>query len=172
MLFRSAVEKTGYGASVIEEDGSHDGTDHDHLEDVAPVDVLKRRALVAAALAVPVVILAMAPGMDFAANPWLQLAITTPIVLWAAWPFHRAAAINARHLASTMDTLVSIGISAAYLYSLVGVVSGAASGGMAGMEGEAEPAAHLYFETAAVITTFLLIGRWMEARAKIGRAHV
>ncbi|MGA8047333.1 MAG: heavy metal translocating P-type ATPase [Dermatophilaceae bacterium] len=171
----ATVEKTGYGASVIEPRGQeatgHDGLahgEHDHMEDVAPVDVLKRRALVAAALTVPVVILAMAPGMDFAANPWLQLTLTTPVVLWAAWPFHRAAAINARHLASTMDTLVSIGVSAAYLYSLVGVLSGSASAGMGGMEtmGEAEPAAHLYFETAAVITTFLLMGRWMEARAK------
>ncbi|KAB7743996.1 heavy metal translocating P-type ATPase [Nostocoides sp. F2B08] len=175
----ATVEKTGYGASLIEPRGgpdgrTHDGSagngdahgEHDHMEDIAPVDVLKRRALIAAALTVPVVILAMAPGMDFAANPWLQLALTTPVVLWAAWPFHRAAAINARHLASTMDTLVSIGVSAAYLYSLVGVLSGAASGGMAGMDGEAEPATHLYFETAAVITTFLLMGRWMEARAK------
>lgn len=154
---------TARGEATHDEMASHG--EHDHMEDVAPVDILKRRALIAAALSIPVVILAMAPGMDFAANPWLQLALTTPIVLWAAWPFHRAAAINARHLASTMDTLVSIGVSAAYLYSLVGVLTGAASGGMDGM-GDAEPSAHLYFETAAVITTFLLMGRWMEARAK------
>ncbi|MCA1780599.1 MAG: heavy metal translocating P-type ATPase [Dermatophilaceae bacterium] len=167
----ATVEKTGYGASLLTTDGSsgesgHDD-EHEHLDDVAPVDVLKRRALVAGALAVPVVILAMVPGMSFPGNPWLQLALTTPVVLWAAWPFHRAAAINARHLASTMDTLVSIGVSAAYLYSLVGVLSGAAGDGAMAMEGmgDSEPA-HLYFETAAVITTFLLIGRWMEARAK------
>ena len=165
----ATVEKTGYGASLItppgapgaEEHGGHG--EHDHLEDVAPVDVLKRRALVSAALTVPLVILAMVPGMSFPGNPWVQLALATPVVLWAAWPFHRAAAINARHLASTMDTLVSIGVSAAYLYSLVGVLGGGAGdGSMSGME---EPA-HLYFETAAVITTFLLLGRWMEARAK------
>ena len=161
----ATVEKTGYGASVIGghgSDGHDDHADHNHMEDVAPVDVLKRRALIAAALTVPVVVLAMVPGMSFPANPWLQLALTTPVVLWAAWPFHRAAAINARHLASTMDTLVSIGVSAAYLYSLVVVLTGQAGhGGM-----DSHGAGHLYFETSAVITTFLLIGRWMEARAK------
>ena len=175
----ATVQKTGYGATLLTPRGSGSDSghgagsghgeehgEHDHLEDVAPVDVLKRRALVAAGLTVPLVILAMVPGMSFPGNPWVQLALATPVVLWAAWPFHRAAAINARHLASTMDTLVSLGVSAAYLYSLVGVVTGAAGdGSMSAMDGMEEPA-HLYFETAAVITTFLLIGRWMEARAK------
>ena len=160
----ATVEKTGYGAAVIETEhhGGHDAEGHDHLTDVAPVDALRRRALIAAALTVPVVILAMVPGMSFAGNPWVQLLLTTPIVLWSAWPFHRAAAINARHLASTMDTLVSLGVSAAYLYSLVVVVTGQAGHG--GMDGHGS--GHLYFESAAVITTFLLVGRWMEARAK------
>jgi P-type Cu+ transporter len=173
----AAVHKTGYGASLIQppsgEDTGHDGHEgHDHLEDVAPIDVLRRRAVIAGALTIPVVILAMVPGLEFAANPWLQLALTTPVILWAGWPFHRAAAVNARHLASTMDTLISIGTSAAYLYSVVAVLSGRASeamsgmDGMAGMGGDRGPFTHLYFETAAVITTFLLIGRWMEARAK------
>jgi P-type Cu+ transporter len=170
----ATVEKTGYGASLLgpratdEDTGQgEEPSGHEHLEDVAPVDVLRRRALISAALSVPVVLLAMVPGLSFPGNPWLQLALTTPVVLWAAWPFHRAAAINARHLASTMDTLVSIGVSAAYLYSLVGVLSGAAGdGSMSGMEGMDSEPTHLYFETAAVITTFLLIGRWMEARAK------
>lgn len=133
-------------------------------------DLLKRRALVSLVLAVPVVILAMVPGIHIAGNPWVQLALTTPIVAWAAWPFHRAAAVNARHGASTMDTLVSLGVLAAYLWSTVAVLTGTAAAGMASMADMATTAdtggVHLYFETAAVVTTFLLIGRWLEARAK------
>jgi len=133
-------------------------------------DLLKRRALVSLVLAVPVVILAMVPGIHIAGNPWVQLALTTPIVAWAAWPFHRAAAVNARHGASTMDTLVSLGVLAAYMWSTVAVLTGTAAAGMASMADMATTAdtggVHLYFETAAVVTTFLLIGRWLEARAK------
>jgi Cu+-exporting ATPase len=126
---------------------------------VARQEVLRRRAIVAAVLTVPLVVIAMWPGLDFTGEPWVQLALATPVVAWAAWPFHRAAATNARHLASTMDTLVSIGVLAAYLSSLAVVLTGRAAGGMAG------DGAHLWFETATVVTTFLLIGRWMEARA-------
>ncbi|GGL36259.1 heavy metal translocating P-type ATPase [Phycicoccus endophyticus] len=120
---------------------------------------LRRRAVVAAVLTVPVVVLAMVPGLDVAASPWLQLVLATPVVAWAAWPFHRAAALTARHGASTMDTLVSLGVLAAYLWSLGVVLTGNAATGMSG-EGS-----HVWFETAAVVTTFLLVGRWMEARA-------
>jgi Cu+-exporting ATPase len=161
----STVRGLGYGAEVVEPATSgathaHPGA-HDHMaHDVAPADALKRRALISAALAVPVVLLAMVPGLDFAANPWLQLLLTTPIVLWAAWPFHRAAAINARHLASTMDTLVSLGVLAAYGWSALTVLTGNASAAMHATSG------HIYFESAAVITTFLLLGRALEARAK------
>ena len=88
---------------------------------------------------------------EFAASPWLELVLATPVVFWCAWPFHRAAAVNARHLASTMDTLVSIGVLAAWGYSVVELLQG-------GM--------HLYFEVASVVTTFLLVGRFLEARAK------
>ncbi|HET8594952.1 MAG TPA: cation transporter, partial [Intrasporangium sp.] len=111
---------------------------------------LRTRLVVAAALTVPVFLLAMVVP-TFPASPWLQLVLATPVVGWCAWPFHRAAAVNARHLASTMDTLVSLGVLAAYLYSLVAVLTGQD---------------HLYFETAAVVTTFLLVGRFLEARAK------
>ncbi|QIM23169.1 cadmium-translocating P-type ATPase [Phycicoccus sp. HDW14] len=122
-------------------------------------DDLRRRALVAAVLTVPVVALAMVPSLDVPAEPWVQLALATPVVVWAGWPFHRSAALNARHGASTMDTLVSLGVLAAYLSSLVVVLTGRAGGGMAG------GTSHLWFETATVVTTFLLTGRWMEARA-------
>ncbi len=112
----------------------------------------------AAVLTVPLVVIAMWPGLDLPNEPWVQLVLATPVVAWAGWPFHRAAALNARHGASTMDTLVSLGVLAAYLSSLVVVLRGSAATGMGGGE-------HLWFESATVVTTFLLIGRWMEARA-------
>ncbi|WEV77015.1 heavy metal translocating P-type ATPase [Janibacter cremeus] len=145
----ATVEKSGYGATVIEPEARLTPPKH---TPVARAD-LARRAIVAGALAAVVVLLAMGPW-SFPANPWLQLLVSTPVVAWAAWPFHRAAFANARHLASTMDTLVSLGVSAAYLWSLVTLLTGAGQDG------------HYYFETAAVITAFLLIGRWLEARSK------
>jgi Cu+-exporting ATPase len=172
------VRATGYGASVVappkpqhtghgEHEGGIDHTDHMN-HDVAPEAALKRRALISLALTVPVVILAMVPGVNVPGSGWIQLLLTTPVVLWAAWPFHRAAAINARHLASTMDTLVSLGVMAAYLWSTFAVLTGTALTDMSDMGGGTASAdgRHVYFETAAVITTFLLIGRWLEARAK------
>jgi len=160
------VRGTGYGASLIEEaEGS--GAADPMTDDVAPADVLKQRAIVSAVLAVPVVVIAMVPGIHLTGGPWIQLLLTTPIVAWAAWPFHRAAAITARHLSSTMDTLVSLGVLAAYGWSTVAVLTGTAVSGMSGMtDAEQSGGRHLYFETAAVVTTFLLIGRWLEARAK------
>ena len=145
----ATIESSGYGATVIEPESRLAPPTH---TPIARLD-LQRRAIVAGALALVVVVLAMGPW-DFAANPWLQWLLTTPVVVWAAWPFHRAAYLNARHLASTMDTLVSLGVSAAYLWSFVTLVTG---GGQDG---------HYYFETAAVITAFLLGGRWLEARSK------
>ena len=112
---------------------------------------LPRRLLVAAVLTVPVVLWAMVPASRPASYEWWSLALSGVVVWWAGWPFHRAAALNARHLSSTMDTLVSLGTTAAWLWSLVAVVAG---------DG------HLYTETAAVVTTFLLFGRWAEARSK------
>ena len=163
----SAVRATGYGAEVLTPaSGPGEATEQhtDHLNhDVAPQDSLKRRAVISALLTAPVVALAMIPALgDLPGNAWWQLLLTTPVVGWAAWPFHRAAAINARHRASTMDTLVSIGVLAAYLWSAAAVLTGRAMTDMA-MAGHG---VHIYFETAAVVTTFLLIGRWLEARAK------
>jgi Cu+-exporting ATPase len=158
------VHHTGYGATVIEEEP--EGGGDPMTDDVAPADVLATRAVISAVLAVPLVIIAMVPGVHVANGPWVQLALATPIVAWAAWPFHRAAAVTARHLGSTMDTLVSLGVLAAYGWSTVAVLTGTATEGMAATGGEQTGSRHLYFETAAVVTTFLLIGRWLEARAK------
>ena len=143
------VHATGYGAEVVRttaprpsSDLSVDSGMHEHAANdmdqmdhaVAPEEALKRRALVAAVLTVPVVVLAMVPGIHLDSSPWVQLALATPVVLWAGWPFHRAAAMNARHGASTMDTLVSIGVLTAYLWSAAVVLTGRA-GGMAAMDG-------------------------------------
>jgi P-type Cu+ transporter len=140
------VERTGYSAalSTPSEVGSRD-------EDTVGADY-RRRLLVAAPLSVVVLALMMAPGVpDTPGVRWAALLIATPVVLYAGWPFHRAAAVNARHGASTMDTLVSLGTLVAYLWSLAQAVTG-------GM--------HSYVEVAATVTTFLLLGRWSEARAK------
>ena len=143
------VEQAGYAATPRVEEVA--GGPKDVAADLRAED-LRRRFLVAAGLTVPVTVLAMAPGVDVPGEGWWQLLLTTPVVLWAGLPFHRATVVNARHGASTMDTLVSLGTIAAYLWSVVALLAGGH--------------AHYYFETAAVVTTFLLAGRYAEARAK------
>ncbi len=130
-----------------------------------PASQLRPRLLVAAVLTVPVFLISMFPALQFENWGWVAGALSLPVVSWAAWPFHRAAAVNARHLSSTMDTLVSIGVTAAYAFSAWQLVSDpalTAHPGMAGMGSEAG----LYFEVASVVTTFLLLGRYLEANAK------
>jgi Cu+-exporting ATPase len=136
-----AVESTGYRASLVGEPV------HQH-EDV-PEN--RRRLGVAAVLAAPVVAMSMVMPWQFVGWQWLALALTTPIVAWGGYPFHRAALRSARHGASTMDTLVSLGTLAAYLWSAVAVLRGVG---------------HVYFEVAAAVTVFLLGGRYAESRAK------
>lgn len=138
-----AVETAGYQASV------HSDPVQRH-EDV-PEDRLLPRLAGSAALALPVVALSMVMPWQFAGWHWLALALTTPIVAWGGYPFHRAALRSARHGASTMDTLVSLGTLAAYLWSAVAVLRGSG---------------HVYFEVAAAVTVFLLAGRHAESRAK------
>ncbi|CAJ1508820.1 heavy metal translocating P-type ATPase [[Mycobacterium] burgundiense] len=152
-----AVEQAGYQAAVIGrgaavEDAGPDATGPD----------LRPRLLVSAVLALPVVLVSMIPAWQFPGWQWVLLALTTPIVFWGGYSFHRAAAQAARHRSSTMDTLVSLGTLAAYLWSLYAVVSvaGHTGGGFSGFH------EHLYFEVAAVVTVFLLLGRHAEAKAK------
>ena len=129
---------------------------------------LRPRLIVAAILTVPVFLISMFPAFQFPNWGWVAGALALPVVTWAAWPFHRAAAINARHLASTMDTLVSIGVTAAYAFSawqlFVDPRMTDHPQGMDSMEGMGSGG--LYFEVAAVVTTFLLLGRYLEANAK------
>jgi len=129
------------------------------------------RLLVSAVLAVPVVALGMVPAWQFPGWQWISLLLTTPIVLWGGWPFHRATIANARHGAMTMDTLITLGTSAAYLWSLWALVFGSA--GEIGMRhgvtlfGPVHDATSLiYFEVAAAVTVFLLLGRYIERRSK------
>jgi Cu+-exporting ATPase len=144
-----AVESCGYHASVID----HAQMNHDdHMNHDLPEEQLRPRLIGSAVLAVPVVALSMVMGWQFPGWQWLVLALATPIVFWGGYPFHKAALNSARHGSSTMDTLVSIGTLAAYLWSAFVVIT--RSGG------------HVYFEVAAAVTVFLLAGRYSEAKAK------
>jgi Cu+-exporting ATPase len=135
----AAVEATGYSATLPAA--------------AAPAEQSwLPRLLVSAALSAPVLVLSMVTALHFAGWQWLAFAMTTPVVLWGAWPFHRAAVANLRHGAATMDTLISVGVLAAYLWSMWTVFG--------------DPSGHLYFEVAAIVTTFILAGRFFEARAK------
>ncbi|MDQ0260690.1 cation-translocating P-type ATPase [Sinomonas atrocyanea] len=131
--------------------------------DEAQAPTLLPRLVVGAVLTVPVVLISMVPAAHFPHWGWWAAALALPVVTWAAWPFHRAAAVNARHGGSTMDTLVSLGVTAAYVYSLVQLL---ADPGLTADPAMEMSRGALYFETAAVVTTFLLLGRWLEARAR------
>jgi Cu+-exporting ATPase len=137
-----AVEAVGYNAREHQHGAAHD---HD-VPSVGP------RLVVAGFLTLPLVVIAMTPSFHFGGWEWMALVLSTPVVFWAGLPFHRAAIAAARHRASSMDTLVSIGTVAAWTWSTVVLVSGADT--------------DVYFEAAAVITTLILLGRRLEARAK------
>ena len=147
-----AIEATGYHASVLDQ-MHHSPMNHgDHLNHDVPEERLRPRLIASSILAVPVAALSMVPGWQFPGWQWLVLALATPIVFWGGYPFHSAALNSARHRTSTMDTLVSLGTVAAYLWSVFVVVTGSG--------------AHLYFEVAVVVTVFLLAGRYAEGKAK------
>jgi Cu+-exporting ATPase len=136
-----AVEATGYGAALeVKEAGGGDRR------------ALRLKTLVSVLLAVPLTVLAMAPPLQFGGWKWLALALATPVVFWAGFGFHRAAVKNARYGAATMDTLISIGTLAAWAWSLVALL--------------VFEDGHTYFEVAAVVTTLILLGRFLEAGAR------
>ncbi len=157
---------------------SHPGVEHDEETDTsAPTDTrgndLRRRLRVAATLAVPVVLLSMVPPLQFRGWQWVVVVLALPVATWAAWPFHHAAWRAARHGASTMDTLVSLGIIAATTWSLWALLAGGAGELGLRMTPTLIPARtgamshpELYFEVAAVVTAFLLAGRYAEHRAR------
>ncbi|HEV7722411.1 MAG TPA: heavy metal translocating P-type ATPase [Iamia sp.] len=171
----ATVEATGYGvvppAPLPDEHGdAHDPTDHmDH--DVAPIDVLRQRLVVSAALAVPVIAMGMWPRLQIDGWQWLSLTLAAPVAIWGAWPFHRATATNLRHGAATMDTLVTVGILAALGWSLYALLIGDAgviglTHGFSIRPERGMASSQIYLEVAAGVTTFLLAGRYAEARAK------
>lgn len=167
----ASVASAGYTATVRTDVGHHPEPDHDdahdHLSHGGTAATLRPRLLLATALTLPVFLISMLPALQFPNWGWVAAVLALPVVTWAAWPFHRAAAVNARHLASTMDTLVSIGVTAAYLFSAWQLVANPALTAHPGMESMTDMAAGgLYFEVAAVVTTFLLLGRYLEANAK------
>ncbi|WP_442857698.1 heavy metal translocating P-type ATPase [Amycolatopsis sp. BJA-103] len=157
------VESAGYTAEPPKPEPDEDSTDN--------TDGLRRRLWVSAALAVPVIVLAMVPAWQFTYWQWVSLVLAAPVVTWGAWPFHRPAWTNFRHGAATMDTLISLGVVAATLWSLYALLFGTA--GVPGMRHGFEltmergsGSGNLYLEVAAGVTTFLLAGRYFEARSK------
>jgi P-type Cu+ transporter len=145
--FEGLIERLGYSVPELE--------DRDAAED-RMIRTLGRRLALAVALTVPVTVLSMVDALHFDGWRWMALALTTPVVLVSGAGFHRAALANARRGTATMDTLVSIGSLAAYGWSTIALVL---------LDGGADPA-HVYFETAAVIVTLILLGKWLEARAR------
>jgi Cu+-exporting ATPase len=135
-----------------------------------PTRDLRRRLVVSAALSLPVVAASMIPALQFDFWQWLALQLATPVVLWGAWPFHRAAALNLRHGTATMDTLISVGVLAAWTWSVVALFfldAGDRAMRMdfelsLGVRGDAE----IYLEVATAVTVLILLGRFFEARAK------
>ncbi len=138
----AAVDAAGYRASLPRE----------ALGEGDPARPYRLRLLLAVVVSVLVALLAMVPAVQFAGWKWASLALATPVVFWCGWPFHRAAVLNARHLVATMDTLISIGTIAAWTWSAVVLIAGLSE--------------HTYFESAAAITALILLGRFLEARAK------
>ena len=136
-----------------------------------PSTTLRQRLIVAAVLTVPVIAMAMAPVLQFRYWQWASLVLAAPVVVWGAWPFHRAAWTNLRHGTSTMDTLISLGTLAAFGWSLYALFLGTA--GVPGMTHpfrftieRTDGAGNIYLEAAAGVTTFILAGRYLEARSK------
>jgi len=166
----NAVEAAGYHASVPTPPGqATESTSEGAVDDQERS--LRERLFISIALTVPVIAMAMIPALQFTNWQWLSLTLAAPVVVWGAWPFHRAAWVNLRHGASTMDTLISIGTLAALGWSVYALFWGTA--GTAGMThpfeltvARTDGAANIYFEAAAGVTTFILAGRYFETRSK------
>ncbi|MEU2888888.1 heavy metal translocating P-type ATPase [Streptomyces albidoflavus] len=174
----ATVVRTGYTAEEIRPpepepaaETPQDGAEASGARGEDGTEALRQRFTVSAVLAAPVILLSMVPAFQFDHWQWLCLTLTAPVVVWGGLPFHRAAWTNLRHGATTMDTLVSVGTLAAFGWSLWALFLGHA--GMTGMRhgfdltaSRADASSMIYLEVAAGVVTFLLLGRWLEARAK------
>lgn len=164
----STIEQAGYGVELPQPEQTQ----------AAPVDgrsaevhEMRKRLAITSALSLPVLLLSMIPALQFDNWQWATLTLASPVVVWGGWPFHRAAVINARHRAVTMDTLVSVGTIAAYAWSLWALFLGDA--GHMGMTMEwslsldrSSGSHHIYLEVASIVLVFLLAGRYFETRSK------
>jgi Cu+-exporting ATPase len=164
----AAVEAAGYTAAVP---GGNDIDSAEGEEDRDETRPLRDRLAASAALTIPVIALAMIPALQFDAWQWLSLTLAAPVITWGAWPFHRAAWTNLRHGTATMDTLISVGTLAAFGWSVYALFLGTAGeiGMTHGFSLTADRGAgdgQVYLEVAAGVTTFILAGRFFEARAK------
>ncbi|MFJ2807476.1 heavy metal translocating P-type ATPase [Kitasatospora sp. NPDC087271] len=165
----ATVEATGYSAALPKPPAAEGPAGQaEPADELAP---LRQRLVTAVALAVPVIAMAMVPALQFDNWQWLSLVLAAPVVTYAAWPFHRAAWTNLKHGAATMDTLVSLGTGAAFLWSLWALFLGDA--GMPGMRhgfeltiARSDGPSNIYLEAAAGVTAFILAGRYFEARSK------
>ncbi len=164
----AAVQAAGYEASLPAADGASADDVDPEADAAAELAPLRTRLILSALLGLPVLALSMIPPLQFDNWQWLALQLATPVALWGAWPFHRAAWTNLRHGAATMDTLISVGVLAAWGWSVYALFLGDA--GMTGMTMElsftSSGGDELYLETASAVTVFLLAGRYFEARAK------
>ncbi len=171
-LLIAEVEKTGYTAALPAPKKPERGAAASGDEDADPeLTSLRDRLRVSIVLTVPVIAMAMVPARQFTYWLWASLALAAPVIVWGAWPFHRAAWMNLRHGTATMDTLISMGTTAAFLWSLYALFFGTA--GVPGMThpfeftlAPSDGAANIYLEVGAGVTTFILAGRYFEKRSK------
>lgn len=169
--FIKTVENAGYSAFTDGDFGREDGQEHPKTSS-QELTGLRRRLIICAILAAPVIVLAMIPPLQFPYWQWVSLLLTIPVVLWGAYPFHHAAFVNARRATTTMDTLISLGTLAAFIWSLYALFLGDA--GQVGMTHDfqllarpGDAASHIYLEVCSGVTVFILGGRYFEKRAKV-----
>ncbi len=166
------IEKTGYTAALPAAAEPSSARPTGGADESDPeLQSLRTRLIGAVVLSVPVIAMAMIPALQFEYWQWASLTLASPVVVWAAWPFHKAAWANLRHGTATMDTLISMGTLSAYLWSLYALFFG-----MAGMPGmthtfeltleQSDGASNIYLEVASGVTTFILAGRYFEKRSK------
>lgn len=171
--FIKTVENAGYQVfkgEDTESENTENNPDSNGIE--GELSALRKRLLISAILAAPVIFLAMIPPLQFDYWQWVSLALATPVTLWGAYPFHRAAFLNAKRGVTTMDTLISLGTLAAFIWSLFALFLGDA--GMRGMTHDfeliarpGEASSHIYLEVCSGVTVFILAGRYFEKRAKV-----
>ena len=158
----AAISRIGYSAHAVGDDSFDEDLS-------ASIRIAQLRLIVSIALSIPVVLLSMVAAWQFDGWQWWAMALSAPVVTWCAWPFHRTALKNALHGASSMDTLISVGVIAATAWSVWAMVWGDAldtTHSMGGLTMNMPGQSHVYFEVGATVTAFILLGRFLEMRAK------